>query len=107
MRRVLAFEFLHCAGNVSILVGMPFQGGLAAENILAHTLKLKRQPQTNEHKPISLLDLILSSRWLNAERIIQFGLFNHCERLASTIVNCLIQVMKPRFDTILAGDLVS
>lgn len=88
MRRVLAFEFLRCAGNVSILVGMPFQGGLAAENILAHTLKLKRQPQLNEHIPISLLDLVLSSRWLNAERIVQFCLFNHCGRLASTMVKC-------------------
>lgn len=42
MRRVLAFELLHCAGNVSILVGMPFQGGLTAEKISVHTLKVKR-----------------------------------------------------------------
>lgn len=42
MRRVLAFELLRCAGNVSILVGMPFQGGLAAERISAHALKRQR-----------------------------------------------------------------
>lgn len=42
MKRVLAFELLRCAGNVSILVGMPFQGGLAAERMSARTLKLQR-----------------------------------------------------------------
>lgn len=78
-RRALAFEFLCCTGNVSVLVRVPFQGGLAVENILEQTLKLERQLRADEHIPISLLDLILSSLWLDAERIIQFSLFDHCE----------------------------
>lgn len=33
-RRALAFEFIRCAGNVFVLVRVPFQGGLATENNL-------------------------------------------------------------------------
>lgn len=106
MRRVLAFEFLLCAVNVFVLVGVPFQGGLAAENILEQTLKLERQPQTHAHIPIRFLDLILSSLWPSAERIIQFSLFDHCEREVSTMIDRSNRVSKPQFEINWTGDVV-